>query len=150
MWLLLSHFLVFELHTERQSQGQRQRAEGQRQRPIKAVGEWHINEHITHYLQPEKICKIVGVVAEAAIGSLESRRLELSRVRSRSRSRSCKSLTSLLGQNLLDQAPRTYFARDLISPAQNTELGGAPLWWLPLPHASCLMPLHLGMGFGLG
>lgn len=124
-------------------------AEGQRQRPIKAVGEWHINEHITHYLQPEKICKIVGVVAEAAVGSLQFG-VSSSRVRSRSRSRSCKSLTSLLGQNLLDQAPRTYFARDLISPAQNTELGGAPLWWLPLPHALCLMPLHLGMGFGLG
>lgn len=144
MWLLLSHFLVFELHREAESG-----AEGQRRRPIKAVGEWHINEHITHYLQPEKICKIVGVVAEAAVGSLESRRVELSRVRSRSRSRSrsCKSLTSLLGQNLLDQAPRTYFARDLISPAQNRT------WWcsaVVVAVASCLMPLHLGMGFGLG
>lgn len=59
---------------------QRGRGKGQRQRPIKAVGEWHINEHITHYLQPEKICKIVGVVAEAAVGSLESRRGESSRV----------------------------------------------------------------------
>lgn len=73
MWLLLSHFLVFELHREAQAGAE---GLGQRQRPIKAVGEWHINEHITHYLQPEKICKIVGVVAEAAVGSLESSRVE--------------------------------------------------------------------------
>lgn len=61
--LLLSHFLVFELH-----RGAAGGVRGEEERSIKAVGERHINEHITRYLQPGKICKIVVVEAGAAVG----------------------------------------------------------------------------------